>query len=95
MAIMNRIPVLLLVEEEINDGVFSANINDKLVVKIKIKDCLDEKKNNVGTWLKSIVRPFPVAHTGGNKGVAGETGNRLADFSLGHEESEANTLPGA
>ena len=62
MAIMNRIPVLLLVEEEINDGVFSANINDKLVVKIKIKDCLDEKKNNVGTWLKSIVRPFAVAH---------------------------------
>ena len=57
MAVMKHIPVLLLVDDGINDGAFHNNINDELLVKLPISCCLDEKKRNVASWLKSIIGP--------------------------------------
>ncbi len=58
MAVMKRIPVLLLVDDGITDGAFHNNINDELVVKQPISCCLDEKKTNVASWLESVVSPM-------------------------------------
>jgi len=58
MAIVKRIPVLLLVDEGIHDGAFHGNINDELLFKIPIDECLDERKRNVAMWLKSVAGPF-------------------------------------
>jgi uncharacterized protein YjbI with pentapeptide repeats len=56
MAVMKGIPVLLLVDDDINDGVFQDTINDEMLMKMPIKDCLDEKKMNVASWLESVTR---------------------------------------
>ncbi|MBC8320251.1 MAG: pentapeptide repeat-containing protein [Bacteroidetes bacterium] len=55
MAVMKRIPVLLIIDDGVNDGAFHNNINDELLVKLPISSCLDTKKNNVSTWLESVV----------------------------------------
>jgi hypothetical protein len=57
MAVMKGIPVLLLVDDDICDGVFHNNINDELIVKMSISCCLENRKENVESWLKSILAP--------------------------------------
>lgn len=54
MAVVHNIPVLLLVDEGIDDGAFHGNINDELLVKLPIDRCLDVKYSNVAAWLKSL-----------------------------------------
>ncbi len=55
MAVMKRIPVLLIIDDGVNDGVFHNNINDELIVKLPIRNCLDTRGNNVSTWLESVL----------------------------------------
>lgn len=57
MAVMRRIPVLLIVDEGINDGAFHTNINDELLVKLPVGCCLDGRNRDVQTWLDSIIPP--------------------------------------
>lgn len=56
MAVMKRMPVLLIIDDGVNDGAFHNNINDELVVKLPISSCLDTKKNNVLKWLESVLK---------------------------------------
>lgn len=55
MSIMKRMPILLLVDDGISDGAFDASINDELLSKLSISNCLNDKNKNVETWLKATM----------------------------------------
>ncbi len=55
MSIMKRIPILLLVDDGINDGVFDTSINDHLLTKLEMGECLNDKNNKVMNWMDAIV----------------------------------------
>lgn len=56
MAVMKAKPVLMIVEDKINDGAFHDVINDELLTKISMDCCLDDKKENILSWLKKSSR---------------------------------------
>jgi hypothetical protein len=54
IAIAMKKPILLLVDNNINDGAFDTQIVDELVTRMEIKSCLETKNNNVSSWIKLI-----------------------------------------
>ena len=54
MAAMKRMPILLLVDSDVSDGVFDETINDDLLVRLDIANCLNMNNSNVLNWLQSI-----------------------------------------
>lgn len=54
IAIAMKKPILLLVDNNINDGAFDIQIIDELVTRMEIKSCLETKNNNVSSWIKLI-----------------------------------------
>jgi hypothetical protein len=57
MALMKRMPVLLLADEGIADGVFHNNVNDELIVRLPIGTCLDSSGTNIKSWMQSVLGP--------------------------------------
>jgi len=54
IAMSQKKPVLMLVDEGINDGTFASNIEDKLLARISIKTCLKKENINVLKWLQGV-----------------------------------------
>jgi len=54
IAIAMKKPILLLVDNNINDGAFDIQIIDELVTRLEIKSCLETKNNNVSSWINLI-----------------------------------------
>jgi uncharacterized protein YjbI with pentapeptide repeats len=53
MGLMKKIPVLLICDEGISDGIFDATINDTNLERLSVSDCLMCSKTNVRDWLIS------------------------------------------
>lgn len=54
MGLMKKIPVLLICDEGIDDGIFDTTVNDKMLERFKIGDCLKCSQSNVKTWLNAV-----------------------------------------
>jgi len=52
MAISQKMPVLMLVDDGINDGAFASDVKDSLLFKQQITTCLDQDNDNVVQWAK-------------------------------------------
>lgn len=59
MGLMKRVPVLVLRDENVADGVFDENVDDPLLTRCAMEQCLTTKFNNVETWLKAISGEHP------------------------------------
>jgi len=62
MSIMKRIPILLLVDDGINDGVFDSSINDHLLTKFAMEECLDDRNNYVSNWMDANIADYKLPH---------------------------------
>jgi len=54
MAAMKSMPMLLLVDSDVSDGVFDETVNDDLLVRLDIANCLNMNNSNVLNWMLSI-----------------------------------------
>lgn len=54
MGLMKKIPVLLLADEGVNDGIFDTTVNDSLLERHGVSECLRTSHLNVRTWLGAI-----------------------------------------
>ena len=57
MGLMKKIPVLLICDEGIDDGIFDTTVNDKMLERFSTADCLKCSQSNVKTWLVAIHQP--------------------------------------
>lgn len=54
MAVVHGLPILALADDEVEDGVFGGNINDRLLTKDKIRTILADRRGVLDVWLKSL-----------------------------------------
>ena len=52
IAISQKMPTLMLIDEQINDGAFALDVNDKKLTKFRISECLDDDLENVTHWVQ-------------------------------------------
>ena len=57
MGLMKKIPVLLICEEGIDDGIFDTTVNDTMLERFSTADCFKCSQSNVKTWLSAIYQP--------------------------------------
>ena len=54
MGLMKKIPVLLICDEGIDDGIFDTTVNDKMLERFNTADCFKCSQSNIKTWLTAI-----------------------------------------
>lgn len=59
MGLMKGVPVLLLVDEGINEGIFDQSVNDAQLHRLEIKHCLNNNYKNVHAWLDAFSTQGP------------------------------------
>lgn len=57
MGLMKKIPVLLICDEGIDDGIFDTTVNDKMLERFNTADCFRCSQSNVKSWLTAIYQP--------------------------------------
>jgi uncharacterized protein YjbI with pentapeptide repeats len=56
MALMKNIPVLLICDEGISEGIFDSTINDVNLQRFSVSDCLMSSQSNVKDWLSGYCK---------------------------------------
>jgi len=54
MAVIARIPTLLLSDSEVNDGIFDETVMDSLIERRNIDQCLNTNDGNVLDWVRGV-----------------------------------------
>lgn len=54
MGLMKRVPVLVLADEGVTDGIFDENVDDPLLERYAMEGCLNANFQNVKNWLSAI-----------------------------------------
>lgn len=54
MGLMKGVPVLVLADEGVSDGIFDENVDDPLLERYSMEKCLNANFENVKNWLGSI-----------------------------------------
>lgn len=55
MAVISRIPTLLLSDSEVNDGIFDETVMDNLIERRNIDQCLNANNGNVLDWVRGVI----------------------------------------
>ena len=54
MALMKRIPVLVLSETGVSEGVFDPTVNDPMIFRSKFDECIQTENKVIDLWLGAV-----------------------------------------